>query len=153
MFKHSSVCFMALALSACGTCPHLASRDDAQVAAVRKVAEELFDVIRSKDVAAGTALVIPEATLVSVAAQDGRRKTRTMSFADWLAHLPAQSADLREAFVGEPRVLLEGDVAVVWGRYVFEIDGVHSHGGIDALTLVRTDDGWKMSGGSYSVER
>jgi len=46
----------------------------------------------------------------------------------------------REAFDGRPTVLVEVDVAVVWTRYVFEIDGESSHTGTRRLR-----NGWNLS--------
>jgi len=46
-----------------------------------------------------------------------------------------------------PFVMVEGDVAVLWAEY--ELDGRR---GMDVLTLVRTDDGWRVAGGVSSVE-
>ena len=36
--------------------------------------------------------------------------------------------------------------------YDFHRDGEFSHCGVDAFTLVRTESGWKISGGVYTVE-
>lgn len=50
-------------------------------------------------------------------------------------------------------MLIEGDAAVVWGRHGFEVDGELSHVGVDAFHLLRTEEGWKVAGGAYSVVR
>jgi hypothetical protein len=43
-------------------------------------------------------------------------------------------------------IKVDGDLASVWGRYVFFIDGKVSHCGIDAFHIVRTDGVWKIGG-------
>ena len=43
-------------------------------------------------------------------------------------------------------------IATVWTPYDFWIDGKFSHCGIDAFDLVKTDEGWKIAGGSYTLE-
>jgi hypothetical protein len=53
----------------------------------------------------------------------------------------------------EPKVMIHQDITVVWTRYDFHRDGKFSHCGIDAFQLVRTNYGWSIAGGTYTVER
>ena len=36
--------------------------------------------------------------------------------------------------------------------YDFWIDGKFSHCGIDAFDLIKTEEGWKLAGGVYTIE-
>ncbi len=45
--------------------------------------------------------------------------------------------------------MLHGRIAVVWTPYDFHNDGELSHCGIDALSLLMTDEGWKIAGVTY----
>ena len=47
---------------------------------------------------------------------------------------------------------VDGDVATVWTRYDFFIDGAFSHGGTDVIVLLRTDDGWRIASLVWTVE-
>ena len=47
---------------------------------------------------------------------------------------------------------VHGLIATVWAPYDFWIDGKLSHCGIDAFDLIKTEDGWKIAGGVYTVE-
>ena len=49
-------------------------------------------------------------------------------------------------------VLVDGDMAQVWGPYYFTVDGEVSHCGINSLSMVRTDDGWKVANTSFTME-
>jgi len=40
----------------------------------------------------------------------------------------------------------------VWAPYDFWIDGKLSHCGTDAFDLIKTEDGWKIAGGVYTLE-
>lgn len=51
-----------------------------------------------------------------------------------------------------PKVELFGDLALVWGRYVFFIDNKISHCGANAFHLARTDAGWKIVNASTTIE-
>lgn len=50
-------------------------------------------------------------------------------------------------------VLVDGDMAHVWGPYSFWVNYELSHCGINSLNLVRTQDGWKVANTSFTMER
>jgi len=52
----------------------------------------------------------------------------------------------------DPIAMVHGPLAMVWRPYDFWVAGEWSHCGIDSLTLVGTDDGWKVSSISYTSE-
>ncbi len=132
-----------------GGCAATSVSDDED--AVLDTVQAFFDVIASRDPEAGARLTVPDGVFVSVRIEDGRRTLRHFSNAEWIEGMPSRTEESREAFDGAPTVLVEGDVAVVWARYVFEVDGELSHTGVDAFNLVRTDEGWKIAGGAYTV--
>jgi hypothetical protein len=48
-------------------------------------------------------------------------------------------------------VLIEGDMAQVWGPYRFIAGGKTSHCGVNSLSLVRRDGVWKIANSSFSM--
>ena len=50
-------------------------------------------------------------------------------------------------------VLVDGDMAQVWGPYAFLVNSEVAHCGINSLSFVRTDDGWKVANTSFTMER
>jgi hypothetical protein len=54
--------------------------------------------------------------------------------------------------INNPRVLIHNRVAIVWTPYDFYINEKLSHGGVDAVSLLKTADGWKIAGIIYTVE-
>jgi len=42
------------------------------------------------------------------------------------------------------QILIDGNLAQVWGRYTFNIGNKFSHCGTDNITLVKYADGWKI---------
>ena len=51
-----------------------------------------------------------------------------------------------------PEVKIFGDLAMVWGRYVFFSNGKTAHCGVNSFHLVRTDAGWKIASISSTME-
>jgi len=50
-------------------------------------------------------------------------------------------------------VLIHKEIAVVWTKYDFHREGKFSHCGVDAFNLIKTQEGWKISGIFYTVEK
>ena len=49
-------------------------------------------------------------------------------------------------------VLVDGDMAQVWGPYRFIAGGQTSHCGINSMSLVKRADGWKVANTSFTME-
>lgn len=119
--------------------------------AVLDVVQTFFDAMETRDVSAAEGVVFPEGVFISVRPEDGDGNYRNFTNAQFLEGLAARESEVREFLTGIPTVLVDGDVAIVWADYTFEVDGELSHTGVDAFTLLRTEEGWKLAGGAYSV--
>ena len=52
----------------------------------------------------------------------------------------------------EQKTFVDGDLAMVWGRYVFFVDGKISHCGVNSFHLVKTDSVWKIANASSTID-
>lgn len=141
-----------VALLALSSCRATATVPDDREAVLATV-QAFFDAMGTRDVAAAERTVLPEGVFFSTRLEDGRRVEKHAGIRAWLDGLGSAKTHLHEELTGTPTVLVDGDVAVVWARYAFHIDGSQSHTGVDAFNLVRTDAGWRISGGAYSLIR
>lgn len=121
--------------------------------AVLATVEAFFAAMEARDPAAAERTLLPEGQLVSTRVENGARLRKHRGNREWLDGLAAEKVRLREEFVGQPVVLVDGDVAAVFGAYAFWLDGRPSHTGVDVFSLLRTDEGWRISAGVYSVVR
>jgi len=121
---------------------------DAILAAVQK----FFDTMTSKDVASARTVLVPDGRMFSVVDGTAPPTFRGRTLQEFLDMLPTYKETYRERF-WNPDVRIQGPIAVVWTPYDFWIDGKFSHCGIDAFNLVKTPEGWKISGGIYTVQR
>jgi acetyl esterase/lipase len=119
---------------------------DAVLAAVQK----FFDTMTSKNVEEAKRVLMADGRFVSV--RDDRPEPRSSTIQSYLDGLATRKQDYRER-MWEPEVRIHGAIATVWTRYDFWVDGKFSHCGVDAFDLVKTLEGWKISGGVYTVER
>ena len=119
--------------------------------AVVKVVQQFFDALRDKDGAALTATCTAGAQFTSGRpATDGYAVKSRPVEAD--AARIAASKDAWLERMWSPTVHLDGRIAVVWTRYDFHLNGKMSHNGLDCFTLIKTDQGWKIVCGAYTVE-
>ena len=57
-----------------------------------------------------------------------------------------------EELMYAPNVEVDGNWAMVWGRYVFFVGDKVSHCGINQFNLVRTEAGWKIANGASTID-
>ena len=120
--------------------------------AVLTIVQQLFDVLATRDPAAGRDLFLPGGRFVVLSEKDGKRTVTERSFVEFLDGLPKGKEKLLER-MWEPRVIIHGELAAVWTPYDLHRDGRFSYCGVDAFHLVKTENGWKITGGMYTVER
>jgi hypothetical protein len=120
--------------------PAHASGEDQR--AVLAVVDRMFAALATRDSAALLAEVVPEGrATANLLGPDRRvRSAAWPAFADRLA----QGRERLAERLIDPHVHIEGDIAMIWSRYEFEIDGRFSHCGIDHFDLVRIDGRWKV---------
>jgi hypothetical protein len=113
-------------------------------AAVLATANRLLGRLTGKDPAAMQALTLPEggATAVSTG-KDGKQVVRHFTWADFFSHLPKDKPVVEE-HMRDPQVRVDGDLAMVWGRYEVTVDGKFLHCGSDHFDLVRVDGKWRI---------
>jgi hypothetical protein len=108
--------------------------------------QHLFDAMSLKDGSAAKALFTTEATLVAIA-PDG--KITSTPVEKWTERLAA-SKDTWLERIWDPQVLEQGSLAVVWAPYDFHMNGKFSHCGVDSVSLIKTEAGWRISALSFT---
>lgn len=113
----------------------------------------LFAAMAAKDGAAILAQVRPDGRVTGVVQPaDPATPIRSGGWTDFAARFkPGEGPVLEERLTGTPAVEIDGDVAMVWGRYDFLIDGKVHHCGYDHFDLVRDGGRWKIANISYST--
>jgi ketosteroid isomerase-like protein len=107
------------------------------------VVEALFRAMKAGDADAMAALLHPEVRLITTAVQDGDPVARVLAADRWLEGVRASTRELDER-IRDVRAQEDQGLASVWARYDLYVDGAHSHCGVDAFHLVRTEQGWRI---------
>jgi hypothetical protein len=136
-----SLLLAATAPSAPSARPLLSEADRALVMAP---VDALFAGLATRDDKAILAQVRTEggATVV-VERPGGLRTVRRMNWADFTAGFTAGSEKLEER-MRAPAIAIDGDIAMVWGRYTFLTNGKIRHCGVNHFDLVREYGAWKV---------
>jgi hypothetical protein len=118
--------------------------DGSAEAAVMAPINAMFAGLEARNGAAILAQTRPEGGAMAVAEKpDGTRAIRHLSWADFAGGIKPGPEHYQEKLL-DPAVEIDGNIAMVWSRYVFTIDGKPHHCGVDHFDLVRENGAWKI---------
>lgn len=117
--------------------------------AVITIVEQFFHALAAKDSSAARAVMEAEGRFYSVR-EEGTYRTQTHR--DFFERIAAEESEFLER-MWNPTILIHGRIAVLWTPYDFHRNGEFSHCGVDAFSLIKTQQGWKIAGTVYTVER
>lgn len=119
--------------------------------AVLAVVQRLFDEMAAANAAGILATGTPENQLVAVQkGRDGKSRINVIG-AEAFTKFFTKPGAIKEVMY-DPKTHIDGDWAMVWGRYVFFSGDKLSHCGINQFNLVRTDAGWKIANGASTID-
>ena len=119
--------------------------------AVLKAVQRFFDTMAARDVEGARAILQPQGRFHNMSMRDGKPDVRAFSNEEYFSILQSSKQRMRER-TWNPEVSVHGLIATFRAPYDFWIDGKLSHCGVDAFDLIKTEDGWKIAGGVYTVE-
>ncbi len=109
--------------------------------------QRTFNAMAAKDEASLRKIFVPDARLFAV-----KGTTVTSTSGEQFASRIASMAEPVLERMWNPKVTLQGKIAVLWTEYDFYRSGKFSHCGIDVVTFVQTGEGWKITSIQYSAE-
>lgn len=129
----------------------LAQSSDGERDAVLKTVQRFFDTMTAKDVDGARQVLQEQGRFHAMRMRDGKPDVRAFSNEEYFADLKASTQQMRER-IWDPEVRISGLIASVRAPYDFWLDGKLSHCGIDQFNLIKTENGWKIAGGVYTLE-
>ena len=119
---------------------------------VMSAAQDFFDALRSPDKTALARQMLPEGVIfVHNRMKPEAPRVDVVPVAKHLENWAKSPPGLDEVMDYET-LLIDGDMAQVWGPYVFNVAGKMSHCGINSLSMVKTVSGWKVANTSFTME-
>ena len=127
----------------------IAAQPAADRDAVLKTVQAFFDAMTAKDIVASRAILMPQARFHAMRTRDG--EMFSVSTEEYLAILQSSKQTMRER-IWNPEVRMQALIAAVWAPYDFWYDAKLDHCGTDAFDLIKTREGWRIAGGTYTIE-
>ena len=116
--------------------------------AIKKAVNTIFEGMKACDSAMVKSVFAPAAILQTIRpAKDGLSGTVTVDRMEpWLKAIaqPKKPEQVWNEKINFDQILIDGNLAQVWGSYTFHIGTTFSHCGTDNITLVKHADGWKI---------
>lgn len=120
--------------------------------AVLSVIDRYFATMAARDADGMRAILTSEGMFHGKYLDDPAQPARLMPHVPYLEALARDTATLLERY-WDPVVYVEGPIATVTTPYDFYVSRRLKHCGIDHFTLVKEADGWKISGGVFTMLR
>lgn len=130
-----------------------AKEEDAKSAS--EIPDHLFEAMRVKNFEAIRAVFTPEGQLVAIdKPRDGKgiSKTRVFTAESFAKNISESKAGEFVEKMPDKEVKIDGDLAIVSGRYTFRVGDKFSHCGLNTFNLVRTETGWKIANAASTLE-
>lgn len=110
------------------------------------VVDKLFDGMRSGDSAAVRSVFAVDALLGSVETKGGSSnlKKDADGIGGFVKAVGSPHQAMWDERIANPKVHVDGDLAMVWVDYTFYLGDRKSHCGVDVFQLVKGADGWKI---------
>jgi hypothetical protein len=107
------------------------------------VVKQFFAVLESRDVKDAQKILISEGVSISLREQEKGKTVRITNFQEFMDSFSNWKDNYKE-IMSNPKVLIHKGIAVLWADYKFYINGKFSHCGVDAFSLIKIDNNWKI---------
>ncbi len=114
--------------------------------------QAFFDAMAAADRDGSAAVLLEGGQYFRIREGSGGAEAVRVLHSDYVASLGDGEDRLLER-MWDPTVLVRRELALVWTPYDFFVNGAFSHCGVDAFTLVRAGDRWRIASILYTVER
>ena len=114
------------------------------------VVHALFDAMAEKDAGTIRAVFTPDALLLAPAPEGSARAFRTVDVEQFVQVITSTPDRVLER-MWDPEVYQNGNIATVWASYDLYLGERFIHCGIDAFSLVREADRWRIAFITYTA--
>lgn len=127
------------------------AEETGEQAAVMKVIDAFFTGMTAKDIAGMREIMTEDGVLYGYRESADGPVAFSLTHAAYLENLAAREGVPVER-IWDPEVNLHDRIAVVWTPYDFYSDGVFSHCGMNTFSMLKGEEGWKITGVVFSVK-
>lgn len=147
---------LAAAIAALSAQPALADdnnivEDRSEAEAVIEGVDAFFAALRSDDKSLLPETMVPEATIFIL--RDNHQAGRHYQFmpvSEYLERRANSSARVDELMTYKS-IQIEDRMATVTGPYIFAVEGVVSHCGVNAMTMIKIENRWRVGNTTFTM--
>ena len=112
---------------------------------------DFFEALTARDVERMSTLLTPEGMIYGYRESSEGTAIIRRTHSDYMEGLKTGEGHLVERF-WDPDVMLYQRLATVYTPYDFHVDGQFSHCGVNNFSMMKTDEGWVITGVVFSIE-
>jgi len=118
---------------------------------ILEIVQQFFDALESRDTTLAKNVLLPDGQFFSIRENNSNINIKKSDHSSFIKKLTISKEPIRET-MNDPLVLIHNHIAIVWTKYKFYKNGQYSHSGVDAFSLLKTSEGWKIAGIIYNIE-
>ena len=118
---------------------------------ILKTVQQFFDALESRDTTLANSVLLSDGHFFSIRENNSNINIKKTTHSNFVKNLTSSNEPLLET-MHDPVVLIHKQVAVVWTKYEFYKNEEYSHTGVDAFSLLKTSEGWRIAGIIYNIE-
>lgn len=111
--------------------------------------QQFFDALETQDTVLYKSILLKDGQTWAISEKDGTVKYSMRQFSDRLKTLINPNSIIQEKTLSS-KVMIHKQIAMAWVPYTLDISGKFSHTGVDVFTLLKTNEGWKISTLAYT---
>ena len=119
--------------------------------AITDVIDRFFISMTERDSATAAEILTPDGQYYGTHRNGEKLEVFRVTHESYLSRLSKRKENVLERY-WNPTIHVEGPIAQVWAEYDFYINGVFSHCGVDAFSLIIVEDKWKICGVIFNME-
>ncbi|MCK5221607.1 MAG: nuclear transport factor 2 family protein [Candidatus Aminicenantes bacterium] len=119
---------------------------------ILETVNKFLKVLETGDTGLAKEILVIEGSNFSIREEGGSYKIKHTNYNELIASLPEMKGRYKE-IITDPEILVHKNIAVLWAKYKFFIDGKFSHCGVDSFSLIKIEDKWKIASIIYTVEK
>ncbi len=119
---------------------------------ILETVNKFFKVLKTGDIELAKIILMDKGSNFSVREDGESYKIRFTDYKALTESLPKTKGKYKEV-IYNPDFLIHKNIAVVWAKYKFYINGKYSHCGVDSFSLIKDKNKWKIASIIYTVEK
>jgi hypothetical protein len=120
-----------------------------QEEAVLNVVQTLFDAMAEADSAKAASVFAEGGHTFRVSEDNDISVSKNSTFVRAIGNFDQKVVER----MWNTKVLIDDNIAMAWTPYDLHVDGTFSHCGTNLISLVKTEEGWRISDITYNVRR